>query len=299
MLLISVLSYSHLRIVARRLPTGTFLTHRIKKYIASSTGNDSIQSVSKKPLDMVAVKTILRTAQAVCFDVDSTVIPEEGIDQLAEFQGAGAAVAEWTKKAMGGQVLFQDALAARLDLIKPSRADMDLYLQRNPPKLTKGIKNLIDVLHRRGTIVYLVSGGFRQMIEPVADLLNIPRHRIYANTILYKHSNITADDTSGSSNDSSCAISSDGDGEYAGFDIREPTSRDGGKSAVMEHLIHSHGYHPVVMVGDGATDMQAKPPADLFIGFGGVVVRESVQKGADWFVKDFQDVINILTSEDL
>lgn len=44
------------------------------------------------------IKTLLRTAQAVCFDVDSTVIPEEGIDQLAAFQGAGAAVAEWTAK---------------------------------------------------------------------------------------------------------------------------------------------------------------------------------------------------------
>ena len=78
----------------------------------------------------------MRHANAVCFDVDSTVITEEGIDVLAEFNGAGAAVAEWTRKlvgyirfldaeflvtelltlhhpvrAMGGQVLFQDALS--------------------------------------------------------------------------------------------------------------------------------------------------------------------------------------------
>ena len=42
------------------------------------------------------------------------------------------------------------------------------------------------------------------------------------------------------------------------------------------------------MIGDGVTDMQARPPADLFIGFGGVVVRESVKQGADWFVTDFK-----------
>lgn len=42
------------------------------------------------------------------------------------------------------------------------------------------------------------------------------------------------------------------------------------------------------MVGDGVTDMQARPPADAFIGYGGVVKREKVQTGADWFITDFQ-----------
>lgn len=40
--------------------------------------------------------------------------------------------------------------------------------------------------------------------------------------------------------------------------------------------------------------IQAKPPADTFIGYGGVAVREKVQAGADWFVKDFTDLINIV-----
>jgi len=40
--------------------------------------------------------------------------------------------------------------------------------------------------------------------------------------------------------------------------------------------------------------MQAKPPASLFIGFGGITVRENVQQGADWFVTDFQDVVQVL-----
>ena len=47
------------------------------------------------------------------------------------------------------------------------------------------------------------------------------------------------------------------------------------------------GHKSVVMIGDGVTDMQAKPPAALFIGFGGVVVREKVRDGADWFISDF------------
>jgi phosphoserine phosphatase len=48
------------------------------------------------------------------------------------------------------------------------------------------------------------------------------------------------------------------------------------------------------MVGDGATDLEARPPADLMIGFGGVVVREKVRDHADWFVTDFKELADAL-----
>eukprot|EP00457_Paulinella_chromatophora_P021982 gb/GEZN01024670.1/.p2 GENE.gb/GEZN01024670.1/~~gb/GEZN01024670.1/.p2 ORF type:complete len:110 (-),score=10.24 gb/GEZN01024670.1/:65-394(-) len=70
----------------------------------------------------------------------------------------------------------------------------------------------------------------------------------------------------------------------------EPTARAGGKGKVVKHLKETHGYKTLIMVGDGATDMEARPPADAFIGFGGIAVREAVKKGADWFVTDMQDL---------
>jgi hypothetical protein len=48
---------------------------------------------------------------------------------------------------------------------------------------------------------------------------------------------------------------------------------------------------PRPVAGDGATDMQARPPADAFIGYGGIVIRKAVQEGADWFVTDFAELI--------
>ena len=77
----------------------------------------------------MSTKTALNNAKqlwskipaAVCFDVDSTVVSEEGIDVLAEHCGAGAEVAAWTAKAMGGSVPFHEALEARLNLMKPNR----------------------------------------------------------------------------------------------------------------------------------------------------------------------------------
>lgn len=106
------------------------------------------------------------------------------------------------------------------------------------------------------------------MIEPVAEQLYIPFHRIYANRLLFTSN-----------------------GDFNGFDDEEPTSQDGGKPAVIKSLIDAHGYKPIVMVGDGATDLQARPPADAFVGFGGIVVREKVEKEADWFIRDFQVLI--------
>lgn len=51
--------------------------------------------------------------------------------------------------------------------------------------MTSGIEDVVRKLHARGTHVYLVSGGFTQMIFPVADRLGIKRARVFANTILF------------------------------------------------------------------------------------------------------------------
>lgn len=47
----------------------------------------------------------------------------------------------------------------------------------------------------------------------------------------------------------------------------------------------------MVVVGDGATDLEARPPADLFVGYGGVCVRPSVEAGADLFVRSFAELL--------
>lgn len=210
-------------------------------------------------------KQVIKSAKAICFDVDSTVIQEEGIDVLADYKGVGSQVAELTKNAMGGSVSFNHALATRLGLIKPSHKDLYNCLQANPFKLTLGVKKFIMKLHARGTHVYLISGGFRQMIAPIAETLMIPSHRIYANNIIF-----------------------DSSGEYLGFDAEELTSKDGGKATVIDLLRKVHRYDKIVMIGDGITDLHARPPADIFIGFGGVVVRDAVKDAADWFITDFQ-----------
>lgn len=217
---------------------------------------------------------MLSRANAVCFDVDSTVIDEEGIDVLADTLGKGPEVAAWTAKAMDGNIKFEDALAARLEIIRPSRNDIASCLDKHPLRLSPGVDRLVAALHERGTDVFLVSGGFRLMIEPVAERLGVSVENIYANTILF-----------------------DEGGDYAGFDATEPTSADQGKPKALGAIKAKHGYETMIMVGDGATDAQAKPPADAFIGFGGVVTREAVKEKACWFVKDFEAMIDLVQNK--
>ncbi|CAN1795903.1 Phosphoserine phosphatase, chloroplastic [Linum perenne] len=235
--------------------------------IKTSLGQFDNTMPSKEVLDL------WRSADAVCFDVDSTVCLDEGIDEFADFCGAGEAVAEWTARAMGGSVPFEEALAARLSLFKPSLSQLQDFLEKRPPKISPGIDELVKKLKAKNIDVYLISGGFRQMINPVASILGIPVENIFANQLLF-----------GST------------GEFTGFDANEPTSRSGGKAKAVQQIRKARGYKSMVMIGDGATDLEARKPggADLFVCYGGVQLREPVAAKADWLVLNFLDLINSL-----
>jgi len=183
---------------------------------------------------------------------------------------------------MGGSTKFEDALKARLDLMQPSRSKIEEFIAKHPPSLSPGIPELISELHTRGTKVFLVSGGFRAIIEPIADILSIPRSHVFANSILFDSQT----------------------GNYSGFDPNEHTSRSGGKLAAVQAIRREHQGaskdepFPIVAVGDGATDAEAVSSdgsgADIFIGYGGVVERQSVAERADWFVMSIQELRDAL-----
>lgn len=216
-------------------------------------------------------KNIWRKAQAICFDVDSTVIQDEAIDELAKYCGKGEEVEMLTTQAMGGGMDFRQALALRLDLIRPTSTQMRNFIFHQKQRLTPYVKELIHELHKQEKEVYLISGGFREIIEPLCEDLNIPTANVYANKLKFFF-----------------------DGEYAGFDEHQMTSRSGGKGAAVRELKEKYGYETVVMIGDGITDWEAAPPADLFIGFGGNAYRQIVKNKSKWYVTDFRDLVNEL-----
>ncbi|XP_046840908.1 phosphoserine phosphatase-like [Xenia sp. Carnegie-2017] len=217
------------------------------------------------------MKKIWRSVDCVCFDVDSTVVQEEGIDELADFCGVGEAVKQWTLQAMGGNIRFRTALETRLNMCSPTLEQLERCKKERPLTLTEGVRDLIAYLHMEKIPVFLISGGFRQLNVPLAHRLNIPSENVFSVELLF-----------------------DSDGRYHGFNKNNPTSDSGGKTKIVQRLKDKYGFKRLVMIGDGATDMETCPPADGFIGFGGNVVREKVRDHSPWFVNSFHELLNEL-----
>lgn len=218
----------------------------------------------------------LRECDAICFDVDSTLITREIIVEIAEANGVGEEVQAITALTQGGGLPFHEALTRRLALMKPSTDDLQRELDAKPPHeiLSPGVHECVSLLRERGVRVFLVSGGFRQMIEPIADEIGVSRSDIYSNTLLHHE-----------------------DGSFRCHCPDEFTSRAGGKADAIVDLKKKHGFRKVVMVGDGATDMEAREVeggADAFIGYGGCKVRRAVMEGSDWYVHTFDELSRAL-----
>lgn len=253
-------------------------TPRQQLHLGANNKTSKLSSclIKKKPnsnqeASMNRCKEVWRRADAVCFDVDSTVCCDEAIDELAKYAGKSKEVSDITRNAMLGGANFRDALAKRLEIIQPTTKMLKQYLSIHKPRLTDHIEELVECLHKRGVDVYLISGGFDVIIQPAAEQLNIPVCNIFANSIKFYY-----------------------DGSYAGFEKARPTSNQDGKSRVISMLKQTKGYRNVVMIGDGVTDLEACPPADAFIGFGGNQVRGTVRDRSDWFIYSFKELIREL-----
>ena len=228
-----------------------------------------------------AVVEVLRHVNLVCFDVDSTVISDEGIDVLARTLGKSDVISALTASAMNGAVPFDVALTQRLNILRPTRQHIESFMNEAPFRLTDGIADVIRLLRQRGIHIALVSGGFRQMIRAVQTLIDVDDEDVYANNLLFTES-----------------------GEYAGFDTNEPTAWAGGKAkavatakAKLQARSGADKKVVAIMIGDGATDLEARPVVDCMIGYGGIVVRPAVRAGADWFIYDWKALITILQTE--
>ena len=105
-------------------------------------------------------------------DVDSTLIMEEGIDLLGEEAGVGAQVAAITERAMRGELDFEAALRERVGLLKGLPEDIFARIAEKI-HFTPGAEELVDELHKRGYKVGLVSGGFHETVDRLAEQLGI------------------------------------------------------------------------------------------------------------------------------
>ena len=105
-------------------------------------------------------------------DVDSTLVQEEVIDLLGEEAGVGEQVAAITERAMRGELDFKEALEERVATLKglPESIFDKVFARIH---FNKGAKELVDELHARGYKVGLVSGGFHETVDRLAEQIGI------------------------------------------------------------------------------------------------------------------------------
>lgn len=195
----------------------------------------------------------------VFFDVDSTLVTIEGIDVLAR---NAPEIADLTRRAMDGEIPLEEVYGRRLDLIRPTRGQVDELSSRYVQSLVPGVRETVETLRIAGAQVHLVTAGIAQAILPLAASLAIPSRAVHAVSLEFG-----------------------ADGTYAGYDFRSPLTRQLGKEIVVRD-VRARAHGKAAFVGDGVSDLETRPVVDLFIGYGGVQVRDKVKQNAAVYVDD-------------
>ncbi|WP_457583747.1 phosphoserine phosphatase SerB [Ensifer canadensis] len=143
------------------------------------------------PVDVAVQDADTRRKKLLIADMDSTMIGQECIDELAAEVGLKDKVAAITARAMNGEIAFEPALIERVALLKglPSSVVGDVIARRIT--LTPGGRELIATMKAKGYYTALVSGGFTVFTGPVADMLGFQENR--ANTLIEKDGTLTGE----------------------------------------------------------------------------------------------------------
>lgn len=171
-----------------------------------------------------------RRKDVLLADMDSTMIGQECIDELADMAGVGARVKDITARAMNGELDFEGALRERVGLLEGLDADVIERVWTERITLTPGGRELIATMRANGGYCALVSGGFTQFTQRVAGSLSFDEHR--ANTLI------------------------DADGRLTGK-VAEPILGREAKIAALREVCAARGVglDRAMAVGDGANDL--------------------------------------------
>src|SRR5690606_1252964 len=145
--------------------------------------------------------------------------------------------------------------------VRPDRDQVDALGKRYIDTLVPDARESMAVLRAAGIELRVISGGLRPAVAAVARHLGIEDAAVAAVDVHF-----------------------DAQGRYAGFDESSPLARAGGKAEVLREWAPALRA-PVMLVGDGATDLEAAPYVDLFVAFAGVIERPPVVDAADVVIR--------------
>ena len=191
---------------------------------------DVWQALQALRVDLIVQPAEGRKKRLLLADMDSTMIEQECIDELADEAGVGARVADITARAMNGELNFEAALIERVGLLKGLPAQVIDHVIRDRITLMSGGKALLATMKAQGAYCALVSGGFTAFTAKIAAVLGFDENR--ANTLLVE------------------------DGKLTG-QVRQPILGKQAKVDALHDICARLGITPAqaLAVGDGANDL--------------------------------------------
>ena len=191
---------------------------------------DVWDSLQAQGVDLVIQPTQNRRKKMLLADMDSTMIQQECIDELAAEAGVGAHVAGITARAMNGELDFEEALIERVGLLKDLPVSVIDHVLATRISLMPGGKVLLATMKAHGAYAALVSGGFTAFTAQVAADLGFDENR--ANTLLQQDGHLTGD-------------------------VGRPILGRDAKIAALKEIALRLGipHDDVIAVGDGANDL--------------------------------------------
>ncbi len=195
-----------------------------------------------RPIDIVVQPIAARRKKLFLADMDSTMIGQECIDELADFAGLKTHVAAITERAMRGEIAFEPALRERVALLKGLPASVVDELLDKRITLTPGGGTLVRTMRAHGVYTCLVSGGFTLFTNRIAAMIGFQENR--ANTLVVR------------------------DGQLAGL-VEEPIFGRDSKLAALLELRETFDIDAIdtLVVGDGANDLAMIEAAGLGVAY--------------------------------
>ena len=181
-------------------------------------------------VDLNVVPLTGRKKKFLIADMDSTMIGQECIDELAAEAGVGERVAEITARAMNGEIDFEAAIYERVGLLKDLPIGVIDKVLTERITLAPGGKRLVSTMKANGAFTALVSGGFRQFTSRIAERLGFDEHR--ANSLCHDNGRLTGE-------------------------VAQPVLGKAAKVAALDEISARLGLGPAeaIAVGDGANDL--------------------------------------------
>jgi len=194
------------------------------------------------PIDIVVQPRIDRRKKLFLADMDSTMIGQECIDELADFAGLKAHVAGITERAMRGEIAFEPALRERVALLKGLPVSVVDEVLKQRITLTPGGRELVATMRAHGGYTCLISGGFTLFTNAVAAMIGFQENR--ANELKVA------------------------DGKLTG-EVAEPILGRAAKLATLIELRESFDLDNLdtIVVGDGANDLGMIEAAGLGVAY--------------------------------